>query len=145
MTSDKRIAANRRNALRSTGPRTQDGKARSRLNAVKHGLAASLPALVETQSSTRLARLLAPDAADEAATVAAARLAAAEAMIERCRHARADLAGGIIADETAGADEKATAIATAADRMAALQRYERRARRLADAARAELEALLRTT
>jgi hypothetical protein len=143
MTSEKRIAANRRNALRSTGPRTQDGKSRSRLNAVKHGLAASLPTLVETQSSVRLARLLAPDAADEAATVAAARLAAAEAMIERCRHARAEAAEEIIADETAGADERAAAIATTAGRMAALERYERKARRLADAARAELEALLR--
>ena len=117
MTSDKRIAANRRNALRSTGPRTQDGKSRSRLNAVKHGLAASLPALVETPSSARLARLLAPDAADEAATGAAARLAAAEAMIERCRHARADLAGGIIADETAGATATTSAAASETTRI----------------------------
>lgn len=144
MTSEKRLAANRRNAQRSTGPRTQDGKARSRLNAVKHGLAASLPVLVETPATAHLSGLLAPGAGDDAAKAAAARLAVAEAVIERCRHARADAAGTIIEDETASAEDRAAAIAAAAGRMAAMQRYERKARRLADAARSELEALLRT-
>jgi len=37
-TSEARISANRRNALRSTGPRTAAGKERSRANAIKHGL-----------------------------------------------------------------------------------------------------------
>jgi hypothetical protein len=40
MTSFRQFEANRRNALRSTGPRTEDGKQRSRLNAVRHGLTA---------------------------------------------------------------------------------------------------------
>lgn len=34
----KRLAANRRNALKSTGPRTDQGKAISRMNALAHGL-----------------------------------------------------------------------------------------------------------
>src|SRR6266481_6115101 len=38
MTSFRQIEANRRNALRSTGPKTEDGKGRSRQNAVRHGL-----------------------------------------------------------------------------------------------------------
>ena len=38
MTSDKKAEANRQNALKSTGPRTPEGKASVRLNAVKHGL-----------------------------------------------------------------------------------------------------------
>jgi hypothetical protein len=40
MTSFRQIEANRRNALRSTGPKTADGKRRSRQNAVRHGLTA---------------------------------------------------------------------------------------------------------
>jgi predicted transcriptional regulator len=40
VTSFRQIQANRRNALRSTGPTTEDGKSRSRQNAVRHGLSA---------------------------------------------------------------------------------------------------------
>src|SRR4051794_8159331 len=40
MTSFKQIEANRRNASHSTGPITEDGKQRSRRNAVRHGLTA---------------------------------------------------------------------------------------------------------
>jgi hypothetical protein len=40
MTSFRQIEANRRNALKSTGPKTEAGKQTSRCNAVRHGLTA---------------------------------------------------------------------------------------------------------
>ncbi len=40
--SATRIAANRRNCASSTGPRTIEGKEKSRANALKHGLCSSV-------------------------------------------------------------------------------------------------------
>jgi hypothetical protein len=42
MASPAQMAANRRNAQRSTGPRTEEGKKAVRLNAVKHGMTAKV-------------------------------------------------------------------------------------------------------
>jgi hypothetical protein len=43
MASQRQIDSNRRNSERSTGPRSESGRSRSRLNATKHGLASRLP------------------------------------------------------------------------------------------------------
>jgi hypothetical protein len=40
MTSLRQLEANRRNALKSSGPKTESGKQTSRCNAVRHGLTA---------------------------------------------------------------------------------------------------------
>src|SRR5262245_29615621 len=42
MLSDRKIAANRHNSQRSTGPRTAIAKKRIRRNALRHGLAATI-------------------------------------------------------------------------------------------------------
>jgi hypothetical protein len=44
MATQRQIEANRRNAARSTGPRTRQGKLRSRRNALRHGLTAEIVA-----------------------------------------------------------------------------------------------------
>jgi hypothetical protein len=43
MTTELQVRANRANALKSTGPKTEAGRAAVRLNAVRHGLLSSAP------------------------------------------------------------------------------------------------------
>ena len=58
MVSARKLAANRRNALKSTGPRTPEGKRISSMNALKHGLR-SERVLRELESRTDLAEAFA--------------------------------------------------------------------------------------
>jgi hypothetical protein len=50
MTSKKQVAANRANARKSTGPRTEAGREIARLNAVKHGGLSPLPVLPDVET-----------------------------------------------------------------------------------------------
>jgi hypothetical protein len=54
-----KLAANRRNAQKATGPKTAEGKERSRWNAVKHGLLSKRLALADSESNDAFVRLLA--------------------------------------------------------------------------------------
>src|SRR6185437_11807908 len=92
MASERQIAANRLNAGRSTGPKTEAGKARSRANATRHGLAGE-SAAVEAGTSAEFAGRRARWAAEhepvgEAAGWALDRAVAAALRIERCERAR---------------------------------------------------------
>ena len=90
MTSARQIAANRKNARRSTGPRSADGKARSARNAGKHGL--SLPVLQDPVLAPEVARLAAAitGGRDELLELAIP-IAEAEVVLLRARHLRNEL------------------------------------------------------
>jgi hypothetical protein len=100
MPSASKLAANRANAQRSTGPHTAQGKAQSRLNPLKHGLAisaAALPALADDVAD--LARKIAGDACDTSSVLEAAkRVAAAAVDVDRVRSARHDLLQQMVSD-----------------------------------------------
>ena len=59
MSTEMQIKANRQNAQKSTGPRTQDGKEAVSQNAVKHGLCASKNVIkTESQEEYNLCSLI---------------------------------------------------------------------------------------
>ena len=58
MTSQKQIESNRRNALKSTGPKTPEGKASSRLNSLQHGLTGTAQIVIAGEDPEQYARLL---------------------------------------------------------------------------------------
>src|SRR5579872_252425 len=58
MSTKAQIAANRPNAQNSTGPRTDEGKARTRQNALRHGLCSGIPKMAD-ETPEEIATLLA--------------------------------------------------------------------------------------
>jgi hypothetical protein len=117
MATEKQITANRRNARRSTGPRTAAGKSISGRNAFRHGL--SLPLRLDTETSVAadaIGRALTRDQASEQQRVAATEVAQAQLELLRIRAVRTELMA--VVDLTSG-DLKHLR------RLAALDRYER--------------------
>ena len=64
MATQKQIEANRRNARKSTGPRSASGKKRASRNALKHGLTTPISGAVVTREIEALARQIAGDPED---------------------------------------------------------------------------------
>jgi hypothetical protein len=92
MTSQKKIAANRQNATRSTGPRTASGKARSRTNALRHGiLSQALPSAEHAASMDELARRIAREHGKPENAIEAKIVAETEMTILKTRTDRATL------------------------------------------------------
>ena len=83
MASERQIAANRANALKSTGPKTAAGRAKSSRNAYRHGL--SLPIMPDTEALDLLARTLVRESADQDQLEAARAVAAAHLDVQRIR------------------------------------------------------------
>ncbi|MDI1343506.1 MAG: hypothetical protein PSV22_05310 [Pseudolabrys sp.] len=136
MISERKIRANRANARASTGPRTAGGKARASRNAKWHGL--TLSVLADPSLAAELqnhATLIAGEAASAGLTESACRIAAAQVDLVRVRQVRHRLlvASEIEHDSDAssepgsGPHQDRAVIPNLEKRLAALDRYERRA------------------
>jgi hypothetical protein len=90
MTTERQIEANRINASRSSGPKSASGKARSRANATKHGMAgeSAIEVATDAEFHERRAKWAAEQRpVGEAGHWALDRVVAATFRIERCEHA----------------------------------------------------------
>jgi hypothetical protein len=131
MTSEAKLAANRHNARKSTGPRGAAAKARTRFNAWRHGLAAVGDVAMAAQLEP-LARQFANGARDPRELGAARIAAQAQLELARVRKLKVDLLERAVRDVPADGsltkeEQRALAFADQAKALAALDRYERRA------------------
>jgi len=92
MASEKQIAANRVNAMRSTGPKTLAGKLKSSRNAFRHGLSGPLRSDPVTLAKVdAIAHALAGEKANEDRLTSAADFARAQLGLLRIRSTRTEL------------------------------------------------------
>jgi hypothetical protein len=128
MTSAKAIAANRRNARSSTGPRTAAGKRKAAANSLSHGVTVSLPTDPAMGAVVRrIASVLAGPGASPARLALVTPIAEAEAELLRIRDARAALINLAAAGLPDCADREAEAIGGSLNTLTRLAHYERRA------------------
>jgi hypothetical protein len=129
MSSARKIAANRRNAKSSTGPRSAVGKGRSKLNALRHGLAviAPKPGALPRELKRLAAAFAGPDP-DPCRWHFAVLAAEAEFELRRVRTARLERFGSTIAtgSSASGAEHEQNLAIVLSD-LVCLDRYERRA------------------
>jgi hypothetical protein len=130
MVSSRNIAANRRNAWHSTGPRTAKGKDRSRQNALRHGLAVRPPwsGAIDIEVERLASQIAGPN--PDPCRLHFARIAAeAELELRRVRTIRVSLlASGMPAGSTASMPgQEPHAAATTLLNLPRLDRYEQRA------------------
>ena len=86
--SERQIAANRRNAAKSTGPRSRSGKKRASKNAYRHGLTLNLSSAAFANQLEDLARKLAGETTNAIALEHARVAAEAELELRRVRRVR---------------------------------------------------------
>jgi len=92
MASERQIAANRRNARKSTGPRSGAGRKRASSNAYRHGLSLSITSTAAfAKQLDKLARKIAGDSEDAMVLERARAIAQAELDLARVRRAKVAL------------------------------------------------------
>jgi hypothetical protein len=124
VTTDRQIAANRSNARMGTGPGTKAGREVSRRNALRHGLAIDIrndPAF--HNDIEKLAKLLSRSSGMLKITECARDAAAAQLDLIRIRKIRAWLFQSLYFASPTASDR----LAELDDKLAKLERYERRA------------------
>jgi hypothetical protein len=132
MPTEKQVAANRRNARRSTGPRSSAGKMRASQNSYRHGLATSGPYAEIAERIERLARMIAGDTEDVVALECARTVAQAEFDLAQVQRVKLALISGqievgareAVSESGCFAEELQHALAE----LIKVDRYERRAR-----------------
>ena len=88
MASERQIAANRRNANKSSGPRSAAGKKRASNNAYRHGLFSKRARAAVTEEMQALARIIAGEVTSAIAFEHASVAAEAEVELGRIRDAK---------------------------------------------------------
>jgi hypothetical protein len=124
MTSDRKAASNRKNAQKSTGPRSELGRRHSRSNALRHGLAIAIgsdPSFHEDINV--LAKALMDDRGEQNVGEFALQAAEAEIDLLRIRKLRASRFNAVFG----GSEPKHDDHSELYEELAKLERYERRA------------------
>lgn len=91
MASERQIAANRKNARKSTGPRTNAGKQRAAKNSRRHGLSIQTYEGDNAQAIESLAQRLVEGATDQYLLQCARTVAHAHLELARIRHVKRDI------------------------------------------------------
>jgi hypothetical protein len=105
MASERQIAANRRNARKSSGPRSRAGKRRASGNAYRHGLASKRnPDAATARQRDQLARQIAGDTQSEVILELAHSAAEAELDLARARQVHVGLINRMYVDGTIDPD-----------------------------------------
>jgi hypothetical protein len=124
MTSERKTISNRRNAQKSTGPRSELGRLRSRRNALRHGLAIAIgsdPSFSEKIES--LAKTLASGRGGQIVEEFARQVAEAHLDLVRIRQLKAERLAAVFRNPEARLED----YSELDENLAQLERYERRA------------------
>ena len=130
MPSDRKIAANRQNSQRSTGPRTALAKKRIRRNALRHGLAAAIVNAPGMSAETNhLAQAICGSDAGPAQREQAQIIAQCELLLLRVRAARAKIFEEISLKAPVQRSDEPSVFShptSCLEQLLRLERYERR-------------------